>query len=46
MFEHATVCLFSEVKNKVGGYMEVFQNKKGSEKSPEPLVFLGAEDGI
>jgi hypothetical protein len=26
--------------------MEVFSNKKGSGKSPEPLVILGAEDGI
>jgi len=38
---------FSEVtKNNFGGYMEVFSNEKGSGKSPEPLVFLGAEDEI
>jgi hypothetical protein len=46
MFEHTTVCLFRGGKNKVGGYMEVFPNEKGSEKLSEPLVFLGAEDGI
>jgi hypothetical protein len=30
----------------LGGHMEDRENKKGSGESPEPLVFLGAEDGI